>query len=460
MKNKKIISSLGLIGLVLLLGVAVFAQDFIFELLFAGGGVSMAVFAGAPADQTVQGTVTSTLPGSETGNFKKPEIDKPSFGKKLTKVFPAKFMMDTITREMDSGTCDSDVYKYPSVISRAMQATVKTASTPAAAPAVATIELVSAHMLSLNGNLLVPSYTAIGPTVEATKMSAGVSSLPLVLHIVAIDYAANTIRVYPVNASKVPALEVSAKLYRMGVAMDQLAAMSSDPSVLPTYDENYCQTNMCTISEGFFQKIQEKETPWGMAEMKEMSLYDFRYQNEMNLLFGAAAQIVDPVSQQRKYMMDGLVRKVGDTVQRPPDMPVEKFVLNATAKVFDGNNGSDTRLMFYGSDFGLALSESATFQKQLEAGKTEVVLGITWNVVETNNGRLLCKKHDIFAHAGYGGAATIVDPANIRKVVQVPLHSTKLDLEKAGKQRSEDVRIDETFTLEVTNKDTHGLLFV
>ncbi len=459
MKNKKIISFIGFAGLLILALVAVLAQEVFFETLFTGSGISCAVaFAGASASDTVEGTVGTQKPGAETDKPAPQDVNKPSFSKKLCKIFPSKFMLDTITRELPEGSCDSDEYKYASVVSRGTQATIKSDVTAVAAPELATIVLDSAHMLSLDGNLLVPNYAATGPNEEAVKVSDGISSSPLVLHIVAIDLAAKTIKVYPVNASGVPALPAATKLYRMGTAKDQMAAMSTDPASMPTYDTNYCQINMCTISEGFFQKLQEKETEWGMADMQEMALYDFRYQNEMNLLFGAKRALLDPVSNKYKYMMDGFVRKVGHTLVNPNAALNEKFINNAVAEIFDGNNGSEARIMFYGSEFGVKMSEGAIFQKQLDAGNTEIKFGITWNVIETNFGKLLCKKHDAFSLCGYGSAAMIIDPANFRKIVQKPLGWFDLDLERSGQQRSKDKRVDESFTLEVTNKETHGLI--
>lgn len=460
MKTKKILFVAGIICFVALLAMAVVAQDLVLSAFSGGGAVMMAAFAGAPVDQTVQGTVAPTTDASQTDAFKTQEVNKPTFGKKLAKIFPSRFPMDTILREIGAGTTKSDIYKYPSVVARGTFATVKEANTEASAPSVATIKLTSAHMLSLNGNLLVPNYTATGPDAEPSKLGSGVSPLPLVLHIVSIDYAENSVKVYPINASKVPAFDVDTVFYRMGGAMDQEVARSSDPTVMPTYDENYVQTNMCTISQLFAQEIQEKETEWGMADMKEMALYDFRYQNEMNALFGAKRELVDPVSQKRKYMMDGIIRKVGNTLSRESEQSVEKFLIHSVAKTFDGNNGSDTRVMFYGSDFGIGLSESATFQKQLEAGKTTVKFGITWNEVETNSGRLLCKMHSGFACAGYGSAAIILDVTNVRRVEQIPLTTKDLDLDTAGERRSKDTRVLEAFTMEVTNPNTHSLLFL
>lgn len=460
MKTKKILFVAGTICFVVLLAMAVVAQDYIFELLSGGGGCVMAAFAGAPEEQTVQGVVGTVKDESKTDGFVRQEVNKPTFSQKLAKIFPSRFPMDTILREIGTGSTKSDIYKYPSVVARGVQAKVKEANTAATAPEVATIKMVSVHALSLNGNLLVPNYTATGPDAAATKVSSGVSPLPLVLHIVEIDRSAKTIKVYPVNASGVPAFEADTTFYRMGSAMDQEAARSSDPTVMPTYDTNYVQTNMCTISQLFAQEVQEKETEWGMADMKEMALFDFRYQNEMNALFGVKRELVDPISQKPKYMMDGIIRKVGNTLVRDADQSVEKFLIHAIAKTFDANNGSDTRVMFYGSEFGIGLSESATFQKQLEAGKTVVKFGITWNEVETNSGRLLCKMHTGLALAGYGSAGLILDVANVRKVEQLALQTKDLDLDTAGERRSKDTRVLEAFTMEVTNPDTHTLMFL
>ena len=460
MKTKKILFVAGTICFVVLLAMAVVAQDYIFELLSGGGGCVMAAFAGAPEEQTVQGVVGTVRPESKTDGFVRQEVNKPTFSQKLAKIFPSRFPMDTILREIGTGSTKSDIYKYPSVVARGVQAKVKTANTAVTAPDVATISMVSVHNLSLNGNLLVPTYTATGPDAAATKISSGVSPLPLVLHIVEIDRSAKTIKVYPLNASGVPAFEADTTFYRMGSAMDQEAARSSDPTVTPTYDYNYVQTNMCTISQLFAQEVQEKETEWGMADMKEMALFDFRYQNEMNALFGVKRELVDPISQKPKYMMDGIIRKVGNTLVREADQSVEKFLIHSVAKTFDANNGSDTRVMFYGSEFGIGLSESATFQKQLEAGKTKVKFGITWNEVETNSGRLLCKMHTGLALAGYGSAGLILDVANVRKVEQLALQTKDLDLDTAGERRSKDTRVLESFTMEVTNPDTHTLMFL
>ena len=467
MKNNKRILLCGLLLAAVAVAVGmVFDQvlpDFILNWLGCESGVTMAfAFVGAAAADTAQGTVKPTLPGSSTDNPEAPEVNKPSFSKTLTKIFPSKFPLDTITRELPKGKTDSDEYKYASVVSRAVGCTLQTKlENPVAAPNLAELTMSSVHMLSVDSNLMLTNFTATGPDTEATPIDnpKSISSLPLILHIVEVKRAENKVLVYPINASKVPAMAAGQFFARIGVAKDQLAAISEDPISLPTFDSNYCQINMATVSEAYFQAIQEKETEFGMADMQESALYDFRMQSEMAMLFGAKRFLIDPKSGKAKYMMDGFVRKVGNTITNEnPGAINEAFMNNALAQIFDGNNGSEARLMFYGSDFGLSLTNNATFQKQLEAGKTKVKFGITWNEIETNQGIILAKKHDAFKLVGYGNAALVIDPANFRRVEQKPLTVYDLDLEKAGITRTKDRRIDESFTLEVTNPMTHGLI--
>ena len=453
MKNKKIFSLLGMLALVVIAAVAIFAQEWLMQLFVCGGGelLCFSVFAGAA--ETVQGTVAATTADAQ-GNIKKPEVDKDTVSKKLAKLMPSKFPLDTITREMPKGRTKSDIYRYASVLSRPLTCAVKTENTPDRAE----VELTTTHMISLDSNLLVPKFDATGPTAEAKATTSDALSVsPLILHVIGINHGSGKVTVIALNASKVPVLPAGTAMYRVGVAKDQSAAKSDDPMVLPTFDQNYCQINMATVSEAYFQKLQEKEFEWSMKDMQESTMYDFRLQSELSLLFGYGREFVDPISRKPKYTMDGFIRKI-PSIRNEGSGVTSAFMNSAMAQIFESNNGSEARICFYGSDFGLSMANNAAFEKQLEAGKTRVKFGITFNEVETNQGTLLMKKHDAFKLMGYGNAAMVIDPANFRKIVQKDLGWFDLDLEKAGVSRSVDRRIDESFTLEVTNPETHALI--
>lgn len=75
---------------------------------------------------------------------------------------------------------------------------------------------------------------------------------------------------------------------------------------------------------------------------------------------------------------------------------------------------------------------ASTVQKQLEAGSTEVVFGITFHRISTPDGELLMKPHDLLNEYGYSKAAIVIDPANVYRAIQKPLEATELDRDKTG----------------------------
>lgn len=427
-----------------------FLPDWLSGFLVGGGSTGfITADAFATAAETTEGG-----PAKVSDDF---AHNKSTVSRILTKIMPSAFPMDNILRELDTAETKSTKYEYFKVRTRGIQAQV--AQTSTAAP-VATITLDSAHIFSVDGNVLVPSFnaTSMDSAAEAVP-SGGISYSPLVLHICAISRAQNQITVIALNASSVPALPSGTILKRMGTAKYELAAMSEDPISKPVSDYNYCQIHMTTIGEGLYQALQEKEVNYGLAEFKEQALYDFRMTNEIDTIFGVRNQFTDPDGKE-KYTSDGLLRKITKTLDKGDAANVtEDVLLGWSADVFQGNNGSDKRILFYGTEFGKAIANCRTIYKSLEANKTEVKFGITFNVIETNFGTFLMKFHSLLNSYGYGSMGIVIDPANVYRAIQKPLEATTLELDKSGKSRSKDVRIDESHTLAVTNPDTHALLF-
>lgn len=422
--------------------------------------VFLRYFEGAPEAQTIQGTQQTYMQGSATDNVVAQPHNKPSISDRLTKIRPSATPLDTILRELPSESSPSTEYKYYSVNSRGIMQKVKTATTEGDEGALVEVAVESAHIFSVDGNILIPSFDAKGPAQPATAVNAGLSFSPLILHIVEINRLTNTLKVFPLNASKVPVLPVGTTLYRMGVAKDELAAKSSDPSAVPVPDSNYCQIHMTTVGEGVIQALQEKEIKHGLLDIKEAALFDFRMTNEVDALFGVKRAFLDPVTQKMKYMSDGMIRKITKHLDKGSASEVTNdTIVGWCADIFSGNNGSDERILFYGPDFGVALARATSVQKQLDAGKTEVKFGITFNRVETVHGVLLLKLHNCFGLYGYSDAGMVIDPANIQRAIQKPLESKPLDLDGTGQERSKTVRIDESHTLAVMNVETHAMLY-
>ena len=455
-----------------------FVLDYILGTDGAFGGASMAfaAFAGATADSTqtsemsdsgiqMNQVATNTVANGKVAGH--PEMNKTTVSKKLAKVMPSNYPLDTMLREITSGSTNSDKYEFYSIVARGVKAKLGAAvSTAESGGSPVTLSLSEGvHSLSLDGDLLVPSCNVTGSnnaaTASQTVTEGFLATRPLQLHIVGIDYAKKQISVVGVNAP-CPTLAVNTEFYRMASAKDQDAAISNDPMATPTKDFNYCQRNLCTISENAYQALQDKEVDYGMAEFKEQAIYDFRYQNEITAIFGSAyygGEMVDPNTQKRKLHMRGLL-DFGIKNKTRGNEEIPEFLNLAMQEIFSNNNGSEKRILLYGPDFATALANSGAWQKQLDAGKTEVKWGITWKVIESNFGTLLCMLHNGLGLVGYGKSAVVIDPANIRRIEQVPLSMQDLDLKKAGIRNSKDVLMEEAWTLEVTNPATHAVLFI
>lgn len=420
-----------------------------------------AMMAAAPPAATAASTDVSGSVKPESH----PEMNKDTISQKLAKLLPSNYPLDTFLRNIGSGKTNSDKYGFYSISSRGVEAVLAAAPANETALGSSVILTLSsgAHCLSKDGDLLVPSYEVTNGSATQTAVALN----PLILHIIDIEYGSNgagTITVMGVN-SKIPTLAQGTKFYRMASAKDQDAAMSNDPMATPTKDFNWVQRNLCTISENAFQALQEKEVQYGMAEFKEQALLDFRYQAEITSLFGAAyaandGEMIDIKSQKRKLHMKGLTSFLGAPIVKSEEQTIPQFLNEAMEELFANNNGSEERIILYGAEFATALANSESWQKQLEGAKTEIKWGVTWKVIETNFGRLLGMMHTGLGMVGYGKCAFVIDPANIRRISQLELTQTELDLKKAGQRNSKDITLDEAWTLEVTNPSCHGMLVI
>lgn len=445
-------------------------------------GVGAMMCAAPPA-----ATAASTDVSGSVKPESHPEMNKPTISQKLAKLLPSNYPLDTFLRNIGNGKTNSDKYGFYSISARGVEAVVENAvankqtNDAWKGNATVTLKLSSGvHCLSVDGNIFTPAYNVTGTSPDnavATKVTRGKALNPLQLNIVKINYTEKTIEVVGVNAP-IPDIEAGTYFYRAASAKDQQSARSEDPMATPTKDYNFVQRNLCTISENVFQALEEKEVQYGLAEFKEQALLDFRFQAEITSLFGAAyaanldGEMIDPHTNRRKLHMKGLTSFIGTQIVRKhkgdkignetvaEDQPVAEFLNEAMEELFANNNGSEERIILYGAEFATALANSQSWQKQLEGAKTEIKWGVTWKVIETNFGRLLGMMHTGLGMVGYGDCAFVIDPANIRRINQLELTQTELDLKKAGIQNSKDITLDEAWTLEVTNPSCHGMLVI
>lgn len=409
-------------------------------------------------NQTNIGTVTTTDAAGNVQNINIADVSK-----NITSIGRSQFPLDSILRELPSVTSEGFEYKHYSTRERGIRDTVKTPYEVTQGSEAGVKELIvnNAQIWSLDGLIMVPSVQ-VNADGSCTVLSDGAVSInPLILNIVEINRGSGKLTIQAINATTIPALAVDTILTRLGVAKHELAAFSEDPSQMPFDDFNYCQIHMTTVSEGLYQKLQKKDVNWGIIDMQEQAIMDFRLTNEATSLFGTRSKFKDLVSNKLKYTSDGLLRKIGKHLDMGAKTAIDNDLLYGwCGDIFRGNNGSERRICFYGKEFGRELAKSTTVQKQLEADKTEVVFGISFKKIETTDGTLLLKPHDLFDEYGYGKMGMVVDPGYLFRAIQKPLETTELDRDRSGQSRSKDVRIDESHALITTNAEVHATILV
>lgn len=390
-------------------------------------------------------------------------INRATVSEKLAKIGWSNAPLDTMLRNIGKGKTNSDTFEFFSIAARGVECVVKT-SVNFNATSMTILLTSGVDSLSKSGVLLVPSIKVVD---EVAKATTTVTRKPLMLHITNIDYATGSVTCVPINAKSGDtnlAIAAQAKLYRAGIACDQDTAITDDPQAMPVKDKNYCQRMLCTISENAYQALQDKDVEFGLADLKEQAIFDFRLQSEAAAIFGGKAvkgeNFIDPVSMKRKLHMRGVldfdIQEITGTVSSNDD--IDEFLNNAMQQLFSVNNGSEERILLYGAGFATKLANSKWWTKQLEANKTEVKWGVTWKMIESNFGRLRGIMDPALSLMGYEDCALVVDPRHIRVIEQVPMQEHKLDLQKAGIRNSHDIVLEESITLELTNPKAHGLL--
>ena len=439
----------------------------------------MAETISASADATIQGTVGThgttvdanghivADPQTLNANIKKNPINKASTSDKIAKIGWSNAPLDTVLRNISKAKCGSDEYRFFSVSARGVMCKLSFGTGDALKnTGTVTLDVTSGvHNLSKSGLLLLPSVNVdsngVASAVDGTDW---VASNPLVLHIVDINYSGKTIDVIPTNALS-GTLSGSFDAYRNGVACDQDVARTEDPQIMPTEDSNFCQRQLCTISENMFQKLQEKDADYGFDDYRDQAIMDFRLQSESLVLFGAGAlqksNFRDPKTMKRKLHMRGVNNFPIQRIVKDSAEKMDAYLNRVMEEMFSVNNGSSERLLIYGAGFGTALANSNWWSKQLESNKTEIKWGVTWKVVESNFGRLRGIMDPALSLYGpFSNCAFIIDPAHIRLVEQVPMHERPLDLLKAGIENAQAVVLEEAISLELTNPKAHGLLVI
>lgn len=418
--------------------------------VLGGGGLNGLNIATATAAQTVA-DVTST---TDTARAASSELLLENISKTITKMRPAKYMLDTIINEIGfTQSVNSWETKWYSVDTRGIGDTLKDAFSTTGTTAAVTIAVNAPHLWQKDDLMLIPSKST-GVTADGG---------PLVIMVTA--KSGSNLTCLPINITSgiVPNIADDTPIYNIGNAKHELAASTDPYQIMPTPTSNYLQIHMAQVEESVYETMHEKEVKWDILDHKLQAIYNMRQRRELVSLFGVAGlssgQTADTTNNVSKYTSNGIIRYIGQSLSyQAANALSDSDLIGWTKQMFVGNAGSEKRVMFVGSGLMEKMMNIPLFNRQLDAMKTEVKFGITFHLIETNFGQLLVKHHDLFNMVGYTNYGMILDFANIEKHVWKPFSTRKLDLKSPGLSNADAWVLEETFCLATRYPNTHGLI--
>lgn len=258
----------------------------------------------------------------------------------------------------------------------------------------------------------------------------------------------------------VPSFTADVALIRLGQAKSELSITTEPFAIYPSLTHQYCQNFMAQIEESTFQRLTQKEAAWGFSNFEAVNILSMKMEMELSMLFGQQGEIT--VGNDRTYFTRGITRDI-DTVLEYGSGNGDRTITkeqysNWIKRVFDGNNGSTTRILFAGSGLIKSLSLVDEFQKNMSSVEKDAALGVDVRKIHTYFGTLNIVFAPLFKNAGWEDNGLILDLEHLTKHEFVPLSVMDLDLKKSGQKNADARVIQEVSCLSLRYPDCHAIV--
>lgn len=381
-------------------------------------GVATGIVTGGESDKAdAKGmSIEHGLHGAlETTDFRslRPEMINDPVDQNLVKIRPSVSPLDTILRYAGSKPTNNFEYEWYSLGTRAVEDKVTNFTVTKSSDSQqvsATVKIVgNINKFDVTDTFYVPSVV-------------GKDNEELVGYITKKDVANKTITFtvteeqMTMDASDytIPAIGDNVAIYSLGRAAGELDVKTPAISYIPKPSRGYCQIFMAQIAQSTYEKMMDKKFKFDVNEIEEQALYEYRVRMEGSFLFGKKGKVYNSETNQYVYMTGGIARQI----TKHKDINAaggDKELIDVMKYIFTGNSGAKERIVLAGSEFVAKMSTFNTVQKQLEAGNSEVLWGITWKKIESNFGSLLLVHHELLDQYGWSGKAIVIDPQYLKK---------------------------------------------
>jgi hypothetical protein len=293
----------------------------------------------------------------------------------------------------------------------------------------------------------------------------------LVLFVNAVDTGTNVISVVSIandGAVNIPAIAIDDQLTRMGTANSELEVKREAVMQSPVSDFNYAQKFITSVVYSNWLMMTQLFTNYSFSLITNMALQDFRYGQEFSFMFGVRSRfsVTKPAGGTETIIATGgLTQYIDQTIEYGTgggntDI-TETDIVDFTKTMRVGNNGSDTRYLFAGSELISSLNKGVMNDTTRFVQKDyDTVYGLSFTTLYSFFGTINVMYAPLMDQTDYRDRGFLLDMQFVDKFIFQPFRETKKNLWELRESDAQSIDMVETCGLVVRNTDTHFVMQV
>ncbi|WP_372647764.1 DUF5309 family protein [Draconibacterium sp.] len=261
----------------------------------------------------------------------------------------------------------------------------------------------------------------------------------------------------------IPALAVDDRVTRQGTSFNENDVKNESVAQSPTKDYNYAQKFITSVVYSNWMSMTQLFVNYSFSMITNLALQDFRYGQEFSFMFGNRSEFTANSKTYRttgglEYYIDQVIEY--GTGGGNTDI-TETDIVDFTKQMRVGNNGSDTRFMWGGSEVISSLNKGVMSDSTKFVQKEyDTVYGLSFTVLYSFFGTINVSYAPLMDQSDYRDKAFLLDMAYIDKFVFQPFRETQYDGVKHRDFDGKAIDLVETCGLVVRNIDTHFIFEV
>jgi hypothetical protein len=261
----------------------------------------------------------------------------------------------------------------------------------------------------------------------------------------------------------IPALSNGARLTRQGTAFDSDAVKNDSVIQTPTTDYNYAQKFITSVVYSNWLMLTQLFTNYSFSMVTNLALQDFRYGQEFCYMFGNRSEFVG--NNKTIRTTGGLEHFIDQVIEYGPGggnkTITEANIVDFTKQMRVGNNGSDTRFLFAGSELITALNKGVMSDSTRFVQKEyDTVYGLSFTVLYSFFGTINVSYAPLMDQSDFIDKGFLLDMQYIDKFVFQPFRETKSNLWELRQSDGQAVDLVEASGLIVRNTNTQFIFEV